>query len=167
MTQVERAADAGDQAFPRRRRFARECALQVLYQLDANTQAECPDRLLSDFWKQKLTDVEVDLSERELPEAKLFAERLIRGVASERRALDQRLGECAENWTVERMGVVDRNILRLATYELIFCEEIPAIATINEAIELAKQFGDRNSPGFVNGVLDRMLHADADTVDTG
>ena len=159
MTQAPQQPDAGSVAFLRCRRFARQSTLQVLYQVDVNAQQDCPSDVLGDFWEQALADADPQLSARQVVEAREFAERLFHGVIAEQSALDQRLVACTENWTVERMSVVDRNILRLAAYELSFCDDIPAIATIDEAIELAKQFGDRDSPRFVNGILDRMFHA--------
>lgn len=159
MTQAPQQSEAGGLAFLRCRRFARQSALQVLYQVDVNAQHDCPSNVLEDFWEQALVEADPRLSDQHVAEARGFAEKLISGVVAEHPALDQRLEACAENWTVGRMSVVDRNILRLAAYELSFCDEIPALATIDEAIELAKQFGDRDSPRFVNGVLDRMFHA--------
>ena len=113
------------------------------------------------FWSQ-IEGSDACLSAEELAVARPFADRLIQGVVSQRADLDEHLAACAQNWTLSRMSVVDRNILRLAAYELLFCNDIPAIATIDEAIELAKQFGDQGSPRFVNGVLDRLFHGIAD-----
>lgn len=160
MTQAPQQPRVENQtAFAQCRRFARQCALQVLYQVDVNARQDCPSDVLKEFWAQASEEGEPHLSERQIVQARTFAERLVSTVVAEYPALDQRLEACAENWTIERMSIIDRNILRLAACELLFCDDIPAIATIDEAVELAKTFGDTDSPRFVNGVLDRMFHA--------
>lgn len=90
-------------------------------------------------------------------ETRRFAERLVRGVRGTLAELDGLLMRCSRNWRLERMGWVDRNLLRLASYELRHCADTPARVAINEAIEVAKRFGTAESPAFVNGVLDRVL----------
>jgi len=89
-------------------------------------------------------------------DARAFAEALIRGVHEHRERIDETIRKVSHHWRLERMMRVDRNILRLATYELLEMSEIPRRVTLNEAIELAKRFGAEGSPGFVNGVLDRI-----------
>ena len=86
-----------------------------------------------------------------------FALSLLDGVREHRAELDQVLAAKAENWSLERMAVVDRNILRLAAYEILYTDT-PGRVAINEAVELAKLFGAEQSPPFVNGILDRVLH---------
>src|SRR5579862_7631169 len=135
------------------RRRARECALQLLYQLDVQSEADGSTtgpfteqlELLRDqvalFWAEFDGDAEV----RE------FAERLVKGVLSRRVELDETIQRSSKNWRLERMARVDRNILRLATYELFHLPDIPKRVTLNEAIELAKRFGAEDSGAFING----------------
>ncbi len=85
-----------------------------------------------------------------------FSHRLVIGVAAEQAELDAMIEEASVNWRLRRMPVIDRNILRLASYELLRCTDIPASVSINEAIELAKRFGEKDSRSFVNGILDRI-----------
>jgi len=85
-----------------------------------------------------------------------FARALVRGVRARREEIDVLIAEASENWRLERMPVVDRNLLRLATYELIATPDVPPSVVLNEAIELARSFGTEASPAFVNGVLDRV-----------
>lgn len=91
---------------------------------------------------------------------KQFASELIRGVGEHLDEIDQLLMKMARNWRVDRMTTVDRNILRLGIYELLFCPEIPVRVSINEAIELGKKFGSADSPAFINGILDKILNLD-------
>jgi len=88
----------------------------------------------------------------------LFAEELVRGVQSERPAIDEIIQRTSTNWKLDRMARVDRNILRLAVYELLRRGDVPVRVTLNEAIELGKKFGSEESSSFVNGVLDRIAH---------
>lgn len=85
-----------------------------------------------------------------------FSRRIVEGVEAHREAIDALIDQCSTNWRIHRMPAVDRNILRLAAFELGHCPDIPATATINEAIELAKAFGTEDSRAFVNGIVDRM-----------
>jgi len=85
-----------------------------------------------------------------------FAARLVEGTLQHRTAIDQRLQSVTRNWDLRRMATVDRNVLRMAAYELMFCAEVPPKVAINEAIELGKKFSTANSGGFVNGILDRI-----------
>jgi N utilization substance protein B len=151
---TSRGAPSHD-AYLRRRRFSRSCALQFLYQLDLGSGQETLEKLLSEFWEQ-LEESEVEHEGIGLEEARPFAERLVRGVLDHRGEIDLCLEGCVKNWTLARMGVVDRNLLRLAAYELLFCDDVPSLVSIDEAVELAKRFGDRDSARFVNGVLDRL-----------
>jgi transcription antitermination protein NusB len=128
-----------------RRSRAREVVLQILYEDDLN-----PDRnmAVSDaFLSRRLRH------ERLLVE---FAQSLLSGVRRNRGELDQLLAERAENWSVPRMAVIDRNILRLGAFEMLYTET-PERVVINEALELAKRYGARQSSQFVNGILDRLL----------
>jgi N utilization substance protein B len=89
-------------------------------------------------------------------EGEEFATKLVRGWAAERERIDGVIREVSQHWRLERMARVDRNILRLATYELMSLDDVPRRVTLNEAVELAKRFGSEGSAGFVNGVLDRI-----------
>ena len=126
------------------RHQARERALQILFQYDIHGK---PGLWLDVFWKEnKSTD-----------EVKAFAEQLVEGVLTKKKELDGLIGKYATNWKVSRMPIVDRNILRVGTYELLWMEDVPAKVSVNEAIELAKSFGDDEASKFVNGLLDQIL----------
>ena len=128
-----------------KRRRAREVALQFLYELDLNA-ADDPTPREKDFWaRHPLSD-----------EARAFSEALVRGTKSDQAKIDQLIAECAEHWELERMAVVDRNILRMAVWELLWSPDVPPKVAINEAIEIAKKFGTKESSRFINGVLDRI-----------
>jgi transcription antitermination protein NusB len=129
-----------------RRSRAREIVLQVLYEDDLN-----PDR------NPEAGDA--FLCNRLLQDAELidFARSLVAGVRKHKAEIDKQLVERADNWTMERMAVTDRNILRLGAYEMLF-GGTPQRVAINEAVELAKRYGGKQSPHFVNGVLDRFMH---------
>ena len=125
-----------------KRRKARELALQLLYQLDVQGEGS-PGPHLDEFWTRHPVDVEV----RE------FAEALVRGTKLHEAKIDELISQYAQHWELERMAVVDRNILRVAIYEVLFDNKTPVRAAVNEAVELAKTFGGESSPRFVNGVL--------------
>ena len=127
-----------------KRTKARERALQALYQIDV--AAEGIDDALARFWKsfEPVEREDMDL-----------AEALVRGVAEHRRAIDDTIERISTNWRLDRMAKVDRNVLRLAVYELLRTD-VPVKVVINEAIELGKKFGSESSGAFVNGVLDRV-----------
>lgn len=129
-----------------KRRKAREVALQFLYQLDL-LSAEDPTPHEREFWQRHPVD----------PDTHLFAESLVRGSKLHQAKIDQLLTQYTEHWDLDRMAVVDRNILRMAVYELLWQPDVPAKAAINEAIEIAKKFGTTESSRFINGVLDRIL----------
>jgi len=129
------------------RHRARERALQVLFQYDIHGK---PGLWLDVFWKEnEATD-----------DVKAFAERLIAGVLEKKKELDALIGKYATNWKISRMPIVDRNILRAGVYELLWMDDVPAKVTVNEAIELAKSFGDDDASKFVNGILDQVLAKD-------
>jgi N utilization substance protein B len=135
------------------RRRAREAALQMLYQIDA--QPELPvDAALGRFYRSFADEAPQPGGFDELQE---FADRLVRGVVENLAAIDARISGASHHWRLERMGRVDRNLIRLAVYEMSFCDDIPAKVAINEAIEIAKRYGAQETPAFVNGVLDRVL----------
>jgi len=139
---------------PRRR--AREIALQVLFSLDLNPTIS-PVQALAQFWRDFATEARPDDTEADLPrEVITFAEALVAGTAEHLGELDGIIQRASKNWRLERMARVDRNVLRLATFELAHEPEVPAEVVINEAIEVAKRYGASESPAFVNGLLDRI-----------
>ena len=136
------------------RRRAREFALQALYQVD--TSGTAGRSALSGLWAG-LSDEDGIAGARPADEdERAFALRIVEGVAAHLERLDGMIEAASTNWRLARMPVVDRNILRLASYELAECADVPANVSINEAIELAKKFGDKDSRAFVNGILDRI-----------
>lgn len=128
------------------RRKAREDALQILYQLDLNPELTV-DAAIARF--QSCFSQEAGVLDP-------FTLLLVMGVRSNLETLDTLIKSTSEHWRSERMAAVDRNLLRLGVYELQFCQDIPATVSINEMIELAKQFGSENSPAFINGILDKI-----------
>jgi N utilization substance protein B len=132
-----------------RRSRAREVALQLLYQHDLNPDVERP--VIERFVRDRLHS----------PALEPFTLKLYDGVMAHGPDIDRRLGEAAENWRLARMAAVDRNVLRLGGYELLYEPETPPGVAIDEAIELARRYGSADSPGFVNGVLDRLRRSAA------
>ena len=131
----------------RKRTLAREFALQVLYQLDITS--DTPENALDNFWSNH-SDDEVDASLKE------FSSDLVKGVAKNLKEIDERIVQFAANWQLERMAVVDRNIMRLGAFELLYRDDIPPKVSINEAVELAKKFSGLESGKFVNAILDKI-----------
>ena len=125
------------------RHEAREWAVQFLFQRDFN-KGEL-DSALTVFWMDRKTTAK----------DKAFTEELIRGVEDNRAELDKKIQQYAENWDVKRMGAVDRNIIRLALYEMLHRPDVPPVVSINEGVEIAKEFSGLESGKFVNGILDR------------
>jgi transcription antitermination factor NusB len=128
----------------KKRTRPRELALQFLYQLD----------LMGDEVMNDLT--EFLRNEEKNAEACRFAKRLIVGTWERKPELDREIQAVAQNWQVSRMAVIDRNVLRLATHELLHCSDIPPKVAINEAIELGKRYSTQNSGAFINGILDKI-----------
>jgi N utilization substance protein B len=126
------------------RRRAREIALQVLYQREFDRGGI--EQALSLFWN----NFEV------LKGAMDFSARIIRGVEEHRGDLDRIIEKYSSHWKIDRMAHVDRNILRIAIYELLYCNDIPPKVAINEAIDIGKKFGSEDSGAFINGVLDKV-----------
>lgn len=127
-----------------RRTKARECAFQMLYQWDST--GEALERIALHFWRVRTTT----------PETQARAEVLARGTIAKSEQIDALLVGAAKNWRLDRMAAVDRSILRLGSYELLAEPQTPAAVVIDEAVELAKRFGEADSAGFVNGVLDAI-----------
>ncbi|MBI3931918.1 MAG: transcription antitermination factor NusB [Acidobacteria bacterium] len=128
-----------------KRTKARECAFQMLYQWDITR--EPIDRVIEAFWRVRSTT----------DETRGRAERLARGARQHVEAIDEAVTAAATHWRFDRIAGVDRNILRLATYELMMEPETPAPVVLDEAVEMAKRFGEADSPAFVNGVLDGVM----------
>jgi N utilization substance protein B len=152
-----------------KRREARERAVQFLFQHDLNPP-ENLDRALNEFWDtQRAAAIAGEKGPAtwgqpvELPpptageaETRLFADPLIRGTIEHRDAIDEHIKKHAKNWDFHRIATVDRNIMRLAIYEMLFREDIPPIVSINEAVDIAKKFSTQDSGKFVNGILDKI-----------
>jgi transcription antitermination protein NusB len=126
------------------RTTAREAALQMLFAIDAT--GNDTDQAISDFWRELPGDAE----------GREYADALVRGVREGADKLDERIRAASQNWRLERMARIDRNALRLGTYELLTRTDVPRAVVLDEAVELAKRFGGEESSKFVNGVLDRI-----------
>jgi N utilization substance protein B len=134
----------------RKRTLAREAALQMLYQAEF-LKGDSMQTMIMDFWE---SNSEMDQMSRD------FAEKIVYGVTKHLDVLDELITRYAQNWNLSRMAIVDRNVLRLATFELLHCDDIPPKVTINEAVNLAKRFSQNDSGKFVNGILDRVVHSE-------
>ncbi len=140
------------------RRRGRSIALQILYQADWNSHMRPEDA--SEFAEKSLEEYEKALAPEGAsadPEIRGFTAMLVTGVLGRRREIDSIIARFSAKWKLERMAAVDRNILRLGIFELCYLDEVPPKVAINEAVELAKKFGDAGSPGFVNGILDAVF----------
>ncbi len=129
----------------RKRTQGRETALKILYQAEINR------RDIGSAAKYFWTEVEsID------PQVKEFTERIVIGVEHHLKAIDEKISRYADNWQLSRMAIIDRNILRIGVFELLQTPDVPPKVTINEAVELAKKYGDLESSKFVNGILDKI-----------
>lgn len=128
----------------KKRTRSRELALQFLYQIDLLGPQKLED--LTDFLREEGGDTETTA----------YARVLIEGTVDATPELDEEIQTVAQNWQIERMAVIDRNVLRMAAFELLHCEEIPPKVAINEGIELGKRFSTQNSGAFINGILDKI-----------
>jgi N utilization substance protein B len=138
------------------RRRAREVALQILFQLDTQEQLSVEQAIalfFGHFARREDGEGEAGLDEA----GRAFTEQLVLGVREKLAELDELIARASRNWRLERMARVDRNLLRLAAYEMRHSEDVPVKVAINEAIEIAKRYGTAESPAFVNGILDRCL----------
>lgn len=129
----------------RRRTLARELALKILYQADIRNESLCA-----------IADTFITPEETEDAEVIDFTRKIVAGVEQNYKEINDLILSHAANWHMDRMAVVDRNILRLGIYELCHMPDVPSKVTINEAIELAKKYGDVESGKFVNGILDKV-----------
>ncbi|MFZ3577142.1 transcription antitermination factor NusB [Virgibacillus sp. DJP39] len=124
-----------------RRHAAREKAFQLLFQIDLN----------------ELNPNQVLANHNETGEADSFLEKLVQGVVEHKQQIDEKISNHLENWSIQRIASVEKTILRIATYEIDYLDEIPTNVSINEAVDLAKEYGDEKSGKFVNGVLKKII----------
>ena len=129
-----------------KRREGREAAVQLLFHWDLNAHQALEEADLDGFWQLRTAN----------QATKEFATRVASGVIAEQGIIDEKITRYTANYELKRISAVDRNILRVAIYEMLFCNDVPPIVAINEAIEIAKKFGTEESGKFVNGVLDRV-----------
>ncbi len=130
----------------RKRTFARECALKILYRIEISK--ESVDSSFKDFWSKTAESID--------EESHNFAEALVKGICENIKTIDEIISKYTDNWNISRMAVIDRNIMRMSVYEMLYRDDIPPNVSINEAIELAKKYGDVDSGKFVNGILDKI-----------
>jgi N utilization substance protein B len=129
-----------------KRREGREVALQLLFHWDLNVQQSLGGAELELFWEFRPS----------IQGVRTFATNLLNGVISRQATIDEKITKYTANYELRRISAVDRNILRMAIYEMLYAEDVPPIVAINEAIDIAKKFGTEESGKFVNGVLDRV-----------
>jgi len=146
---------------PGARRLARELALRLLFQrdLEGGPPEAAAETFEASFSPENDPENALALSARQFRRAWPLARELFFGVAAAQAELDAEIGRAAVNWTLARMSPVDRGLIRLAYYEMLHREDIPARVSLNEALEIAKRYGDNDSVVFINGVLDRLLRA--------
>jgi len=128
-----------------RRRLARKYALHILYQAEIRPD-EPVEKIMSEFWERVKPD----------PEVRKFAELLVRGTIQHLQKIDELIDEISEHWELHRMAAIDRCILRFAAFEILYLADIPPAVSINEAIEIAKEFSTEDSSRFINAILDRI-----------
>jgi N utilization substance protein B len=151
-----------------KRREARERAVQFLFQHDMNPP-ENLEEALAHFWESQRPEalanerksgwdeaIEIPPPTAEESALRVFAENLVRGALQERVKVDETIQRHVKNWSFDRIAAVDRNVLRLAVYEMLFREDIPPVVSINEAVDIAKKFSTEESGRFVNGILDKV-----------
>ena len=146
------------------RRTCREAAMQTLYLCDAqgSLSRETADVFSSHFLQCGLNDEGENDTPRELHP---FYREILEGVLTNVGAIDTAIGLASENWSVSRMALVERNIIRVAVYEILYRSDVPMKCAINEAIEIAKEFASPEGPTFINGVLDKVAHQKAHHVE--
>lgn len=133
----------------RKRTYARECVLKILYQMEV--VSEEPGEILERFWND-------NPSERDV---RVFANRIVKGTLEHLEDIDKLIAKYAKNWDMRRMAILDKNVLRFGTYEILYMDDVPAKVTINEAVNIAKKFSQEDSGKFVNGVLDNINHKES------
>ena len=147
---------------PNNRRVGREYALKMLFALQLDKDQTDSAQLLDSFWNnfrfsddvlgEPLETVDVPLT----TSSRIFSETIIKGVIEFRAVIDKKITEVAKNWSLGRMAPVDLSILRIGTYELLYHPETPTPVVIDEAIEISKRYGTKDSPSFINGLLDKI-----------
>lgn len=138
-----------------KRRRSREYALQILFQLDL-TGGDFNEDVWNEFWEGNEEDDEV----------KEFTRDIVASTKKHIAEIDEAIRKAAEHWSIERMAVIDRNILRAATYELLYRKDIPPSVVMNEALEIAKKYSTEESAPFINGILDKIAHSEDKKQDT-
>ena len=133
-----------------KRRDGREAAVQYLYQVDLHKERE--SHSFTDFWELRSGPGKAPVT----PKIRAFTEQIIAGVTGSLSELDECIKKYTANYEIHRLAAVDRNILRVAIYEMLHSPDVAPVIIINEAIEIAKKFGGEKSGGFVNGILDRV-----------
>jgi transcription antitermination protein NusB len=128
------------------RHSGREAALQMLFQMEAS--GATADEAIELYWRSFASDAD--------PEGRAYADTCVRGIGTQTEALDKQITAASQHWRIERMARVDRNVLRLGTWELVHRSDVPRAVVLDEAVELAKSFGTDESSAFVNGVLNRV-----------
>ena len=136
------------------RRKARECALQLIYQLDmqgiladGRVEPREVDEPIRAFWAS---------FDAVTKDEQAFAERIVEGVLKQLPEIDEAIEVASKRWKLARMEQVDRSVLRMAAYELLWCKDVPRAAVINEAIEIARKFSNNDASSFINGLLDQI-----------
>jgi len=129
----------------RKRSKARESVLQILYQIDVT--GDPVDAVLNQYWHTRNRN----------PEVVDFANEIVKGTTEHLSEIDAIISQHSENWEISKMPIIDRNILRFAIYEILYMDDIPPRVTIDEAIDLANNFGTPNSGKFINGILDKIM----------
>jgi N utilization substance protein B len=143
------------------RRQGRELALKILYSLPDHEGGSL-EAVFADFWRnfRFRDDLLGDADEEEAvlppPQARSFAEQLVSGVAEQLERIDRTIEAHSDHWALDRMARVDLALLRLASFELLCAADVPANVIINEAIEIGKRFGTKETPAFINGILDQI-----------
>ena len=132
------------------RRVARETALQVLFQIDFTGEIDSLEKVIEHWAK------EFAVSEKN----KKFTTELVEGTLHHKQDIDEKISSTAHEWSLERLNTVDRNLMRLAIFEMLYYPDTPQRVTLNEAIEIAKKFGSEESGKFINGILDKFMDSD-------
>ena len=140
-------------ANPENRRDAREWAMEILFAADVNRPENGIDAAIADFWEMRADHGMADPKEK----LQQMAESIVRGVWENRDQIDARISGYLENWTFDRIGTLDRAVLRMAIFELFHSNETPPVVVVNEAVDIAKYYSTRNSGRFVNGILNRAM----------
>ncbi len=139
------------------RSLGREFAMQFLFQSDIGGDAPT-DVILKYFWKQ-LSAAGCFIENSKFRKAADFAEKIIYGAYEHRVEIDAKMVEFSKNWAIDRMGAVDRNVIRIAIYEMLFDESVPPVVSINEAVDLVKHYGGDDSGSFINGILNGVKNS--------